>query len=67
MQQMSDWLEKLGMSQYDQRFVDSGVVHSHAPNVKACVGGDCSCVAVSLARRDLAALHLTMRTQGAVP
>ena len=31
MQQIADWLEKLGMSEYAQRFVDSGVVNSHAP------------------------------------
>ena len=51
---MSDWLEKLGMSQYAQRFVDRGLfVRMHQ---RECVrGADCSRVAVSLAGHDLAA------------
>jgi SAM domain (Sterile alpha motif) len=29
MQQISDWLEKLGMSEYAQRFAETGLVCQH--------------------------------------
>jgi hypothetical protein len=43
MQQIADWLEKLGMSEYAERFADNGI-RKDAKHLKHCLAARRRCV-----------------------